>query len=161
MCWLYHFTLPHNSPATYLNLQDTALCGQWNSYSRVRHRYIPPVLAPLQHGPKRGSSHGISLSDSSHSVVTLERMLKEVDVTYFRLPSQNIQRGSQYSLIRILMHELAQLNAYCYVPENKLYVVEDNIKVGLTVTFYVYEDRMTSSAFTQGGRKQHKVERNS
>jgi hypothetical protein len=59
------------------------------------------------------------------------------------------------------MYELAQLNAYCYVPENKMYVVEDNIKVGLTVAFYVYEDRMTSSAFTQGGRKQHKVERNS
>ena len=46
------------------------------------------------------------------------------------------------------MHELAQLNTYCYVSENKMYVIEDNIKMGLTVTFYVYENRITSSTFT-------------
>lgn len=51
------------------------------------------------------------------------------------------------------MHELAQLNAYCYVSENKIHVVEDNIKIGLTVTFYVYEDRMTSSTFTYKGEE--------
>lgn len=46
------------------------------------------------------------------------------------------------------MHELAQLNTYCYVSENKMYVVEGNIKMDLTVTFYVYDNRMASSIFT-------------
>jgi len=31
--------------------------------------------------------------------------------------------------------------------------VEDNIEIGLTVTFYVYEDRMTSSTFTYKGEE--------
>lgn len=31
--------------------------------------------------------------------------------------------------------------------------MEDNIKIGLTVTFYVYEDRMTSSTFTYKGEE--------
>lgn len=32
-----------------------------------------------------------------------------------------------------------------------MYVVEDNIKMGLTAKFYVYEDRITSSSFTYKG----------
>lgn len=34
-----------------------------------------------------------------------------------------------------------------------MYVVEDNIKIGLIVTFYVYEDKMTSSTFTYKGEE--------
>jgi len=34
-----------------------------------------------------------------------------------------------------------------------VYVVEDNIKMGLAVTFYVYEDRMASRTFTYKGEE--------
>jgi hypothetical protein len=46
------------------------------------------------------------------------------------------------------MHKLAQLNTYCCVSENKMYVVEDNIQMDLTVTFYVYENIITRSIIT-------------
>lgn len=40
-----------------------------------------------------------------------------------------------------------------FANQNTQNVVEDNIKISLILTFYVYEDRMTSSTFTYKGEE--------